>query len=201
MNFASKRKREDADPDTKKLKNELSDKEKAEYSSSSEWPVYAHPDGGIVKITPWGSLRQFTNPDNGEMVTKFEDMSFTDYSFNPSNTDVYDVSQNTSLPSTPQSLYNNQQYHQNQRCAGNYNNSSPTPNIKISPNDEAESYVIEGYKGITPPPQSSDNVTHQFEQEQENYFGMNENQEEFDYNDEVVRHYGNLPNYDDDVMM
>ncbi|ABN67908.1 predicted protein [Scheffersomyces stipitis CBS 6054] len=190
MSFTPKRKRDDADPDTKKSRNDLD--KPADYTTSDEWPVYNHPDGGIVKITPWGSLRQFTNPVNGEMVTKFEDLSFSDYSFDPSNTDVYDVSQYESLPSTPQSLYNNHQYHQNPRSNQNGN-----PNIRLSPNSEAESYVVDGYKGITPPPQNSD--VHQFEQEQENYFGMNDQHEEFDYNDEVVRHY--TQDYDEDVAM
>ena len=75
--YTPKRKREDVESYQKKVKN-ASEREKQAYSTSEEWPVYSHPEGGIVKITPWGSLRQFQD-QNGN--------------------NVYE------LPTTPQSMY------------------------------------------------------------------------------------------------
>ena len=124
--YTPKRKREDVESYQKKVKN-ASEREKQAYSTSEEWPVYSHPEGGIVKITPWGSLRQFQD-QNGNTVTKFEDKGFQDYAFACGNgqNHVYE------LPTTPQSMYR----------------SSPAPTsmsngdkIDFSPLDEAESYV------------------------------------------------------------
>ena len=50
-------------------------------TSETEWPQFIHPDGGIIKITPWGTLRQFVDPKTNETITKFEDCSLEDYSF------------------------------------------------------------------------------------------------------------------------
>ncbi|ODV79462.1 uncharacterized protein CANTADRAFT_51884 [Suhomyces tanzawaensis NRRL Y-17324] len=184
MSFASKRKRDEGGAEhTKKTRNgELPTQE---YTTSDEWPIYAHPEGGIVKITPWGSLRQYTN-DNGDHITKFEDVSFEDISFAKPGA-AGTTPQDDYMPSTPQSLYNSQQYQQTNHQAS-YNQSQPTPvrpTIKLSPSDEAEMYVVDGYRGmgpgaVTPPQQQG-----QFEQEHENYFGMNDHTEteEFDYSD------------------
>ncbi|KAK6462493.1 hypothetical protein DFJ63DRAFT_330048 [Scheffersomyces coipomensis] len=217
MNFASKRKRDEVEPDTKKIKNFINEQDKQEYTTSNEWPIYSHPEGGIVKITPWGSLRQFEHPVTGEQITKFEDVSFGDISFNSINSnDIYDT-----LPSTPQSLYNQQIQQQQNQNQNQRNYSSPSnqqqhssTQLRLSPSDEVESYVVDGYHQITPPPpsmqeiqqhndqnqpqQSSSSLQPQFEQEQENYFGMMDQQkEEYEYNDELVRHYSG----DEDVMM
>lgn len=127
----NKRKRDDFDSDSKKVKN----LEPNEYETSNEWPIYNHPEGGIIKITPWGSLRQYQDA-NGEMVTKFEDVSFQDYPFD-NKQDEY--------PATPQSIIPN-------------NNPDPD-RIKLTPDDEVEYYVMDGYK-------------QQFETEPENYLTM-----------------------------
>ncbi|KAL7666878.1 hypothetical protein ABC855_g540 [[Candida] zeylanoides] len=128
------------------------------YSTSDEWPVYNHPEGGIVKITPWGSLRQYTNPLDGQMVTKFEDKNFQDHSFHQSADNGY-------VPSTPQSM-----------CPAS-DSLSPSDGLHLSPSNEVESYVMEGYH---PTPQSA----HQeFSQEHENYFGMGNSEEEADCTD------------------
>lgn len=152
MNLAAKRKREAAEPDSKKVKAPLGDRERELFAQSSEWPVYNHPDGGTVKITPWGSLRQYTN-DAGETVTRFEDVSFNDYSFamSPGNfsNQCYD------MPTTPMSLSMSTR-------------SSPVPERMFSPTCDAEQYVVEGYSR----PQ-------QYAQEQENYFGMENDHEEY----------------------
>lgn len=157
MNFASKRKRDDTESDAKKIKNLV---ENEQYTNSNEWPVYSHPQGGLVKITPWGCLRQYTNPQTGELITKFEDSSFADYSFKPTQT--YDT-----MPSTPQSLYQSLSAPPSAAHPGqdhqDHQMSSP---IRVSPSSEAETYVVQGYQAETPPHQD------QFEQEHENYFGM-----------------------------
>lgn len=127
------------------------------YSTSNEWPVYNHPDGGIIKITPWGSIRQFEL--NGEMITKFEDMSFTDYNFTPaiknSKNPVSPPShpQDQHLPQTPQSIQS----------------------LRLSPCDEAENYVMKGYQSLgssSSPNVPSANDDFQFAREPEHYFGM-----------------------------
>lgn len=154
MNFAAKRKREALEPEAKKTKAVMGDRERELVSLSLEWPIYNHPDGGTIKITPWGSLRQYTN-EAGEMVTKFEDVTFNDYSFamSPSNSD----NQYYDMPTTPMSLSVSSR-------------SSPVP-------CEAERYVMEGFSQAPP----------QFAQEQENYFGMEEQEEYSDtYNDDSM---------------
>lgn len=164
MNFASKRKRDEVEPDTKKVKNFINEKERQEYSSSNEWPIYNHPEGGIVKITPWGSVRQFVDA-GGNTVTKFEDINFQDISFvNSQTANVYD------MPSTPVSMNQNV-------------NSFSSPStydvdgIKLSPSDEAENYVINGYGRLQG---NGAQQQQQFQQEQENYFGMEDHDLEYD---------------------
>lgn len=135
----SKRKRDDIEGDVKKTKNE-------DVVSSNEWPMYAHPDGGLVKITPWGSLRQYTDPITGELISKFEDTSFHEHQFNMANMNAevddmsIDPTSSQVMPPTPQSI---------QQCQ------LLTPSNNYS---DAESYVLNGYEG--------------FNQEHENYFGM-----------------------------
>lgn len=165
MSLTTKRKRDANVSDTKKTKNLLSEKERQEYATSNEWPVYNHPDGGTIKITPWGSLRQYQD-SNGQNVTKFEDLSFQDYSFEGSKlNNIYEF-----MPNTPQSL-----------CQ----NGSPSPDrIKLSPGDEAEHYVINGYEEVSPISENKEGfINHEpyFSQEHENYFGM-EQQDDVDYN-------------------
>ena len=164
MNFASKRKREEVEPDTKKIKNFINEKERPEFSSSNEWPVYNHPDGGIVKITPWGSVRQYMDA-SGNTVTKFEDMNFQDISFANSHqtANVYE------MPSTPVSMNQN---------SNNYSSPSmyDVDGIKLSPSDEAENYVINGYGRL----QGNGAQQQQFQQEHENYFGMEDHDLEYD---------------------
>ena len=164
MNFASKRKREEVEPDTKKVKNFINEKERQEFSSSNEWPVYNHPDGGIVKITPWGSVRQYMDAC-GITVTKFEDLYFQDISIANSHqtANVYE------MPSTPVSMNQN---------SNNYSSPSmyDVDGIKLSPSDEAENYVINGYGRL----QGNGAQQQQFQQEHENYFGMEDHDLEYD---------------------
>ncbi|CAI5760245.1 unnamed protein product [Candida verbasci] len=128
------------------LKKNLKD----EINHNPEWPQFIHPEGGVIKITPWGSLRQYKDLKTGEVLTKFEDFSFDDF-----NKSIYESEKYEKIykytPDTPMSIKN-----QNK-------------DIYYSPSTEAESYVIDGYRN---------NV--EFQQEHENYFGMNEYQEEFD---------------------
>lgn len=218
MEFTPKRKRDEFEPDCKKIKNFIDETTREELTDSNEWPQYSHPDGGIVKITPWGSLRQFQDPITGETMTKFEDMSFSDYTFQNNNKidDIYNnVNQQTtpSMPSTPQSLYQSQPTAKQQtRPYASHNmprDDVKTPNRRFSPDCEAESYVRDGYQGITPPPPSVEQrhyshmqqpqpqrgtPSHEFQQEHENYFGMNETSgEEFD-----CTGIGYSPEFDDD---
>lgn len=126
---------------------------------SDEWPVYAHPQGGAVKITPWGCLRQYTDPVSGQPITKFEDSTFSKYAFetpaspiasrsSPLPQDMYDDIVMSDLPPTPQSIHY-----------------APhaTTNLELSPSSEAEGYLRDGYSD--------------FHQEQEHYFGMGNDEE------------------------
>lgn len=60
-------------------------------AGSDEWPIYSHPQGGWVKFTPWGSVRMTVN-EQGEIVNKFEDVSFHDTSFDMPSTPVLEKS-------------------------------------------------------------------------------------------------------------
>lgn len=117
-------------------------------TSSNEWPLYNHPEGGTIKITPWGALRQYTV--NGEMVTRFEDVSFNDYDFSNIPPPQPPMVNQGEMPTTPMSLSVS-------------NRSSPAPGeMQVSPSCEAEGYVVEGYRG----------EQRGFEREQEHFFGM-----------------------------
>lgn len=113
----------DGDSDRKKVAK-ITERDLEAVTTSNEWPVYNHPEGGTIKITPWGSLRQVIV--NGEMVTRFEDISFNEYDFSlhqPSH----------EMPTTPMSLSVR---------------SSPAPgDPHMSPSCEAEGYVVDGYRG------------------------------------------------------
>lgn len=178
MNFASKRKRDEHDSDVKKIKNDIEGE--VGLATSNEWPVYSHPEGGIVKITPWGCLRQFPHSEDGHLVTKFEDSTFMDYQFQPQRSQ-YEQSQYQqaylqsqqqsnmsyeSMPSTPQSLYQSQPSTGVSARGPTAYTQNPSSPIKLSPSDEAEGYVMTGYQMETPPCQE------QYGQEHEHYFGM-----------------------------
>ncbi|GEQ71018.1 hypothetical protein JCM33374_g4699 [Metschnikowia sp. JCM 33374] len=168
MSFVAKRKR-DTEPDQKKPKAAFGEKEREVLSQSNDWPMYNHPDGGTVKITPWGSLRQWVDPVTGQSNTKFEDASFSDVSFAMSPSNIHN--QCYELPSTPMSLNH-----------PNSGRSSPAngDRFHFSPTNEAELYVVEGYGQQREP---SSGFTPQYAQEQENYLGMEENE---DYSDDTT---------------
>lgn len=168
MSFVSKRKR-DTDSEQKKPKAAFGEKEREILSQANEWPIYNHPDGGTVKITPWGSLRQWIDPVTGKASTKFEDASFQELSFAMSPTNVNN--QCYDLPSTPMSLNHS-----------NSGRSSPAngDRFNFSPSNETELYVIEGYGQQ---PQNRLGITQQYAQEQENFLGMEESE---DYSDDTA---------------
>lgn len=177
--MSSKRRHTEADQDTKKVRTDL---EQQVYSSSDEWPVYNHPEGGIVKMTPWGSLRQYVNPLNGQMMTKFEDKNFQDHTFNQNAEQL-----SLYVPSTPQSM-----------CPTSSDSPSPAEHLKLSPSHEVEHYVMDGYQQQQQqqqqlyqyPQQFPQEPVHQkgqgreFQTEHENYFGMGNSEEEADYDNE-----------------
>lgn len=163
MSFMNKRKREAPEPETKKTKAFVGERERELYSLLEEWPVYNHPEGGTVKITPWGSLRQYIDQNTGETVTKFEDCSFSELTF---------PTQQYELPSTPMSLNMSTSLR-----------SSPMPEKLFSPSSEAEQYVVDGYRDGAAAGQSGHQ---QFCQEQEHYFGMMEQEEYENSNDSMV---------------
>lgn len=140
-----KRRRDDEEEDLKRSR--MSIERQAE---ELEWPIYNHPEGGIVKVTPWGILRQYTDA-NGNAITSFEDKDFSELKMEPPETLYY--------PLTPQSF-----------CPTH--NALPPPQAKqfgqfqLSPSNEVEGYVVDGYQLTTPP--------QQYEQEHEHYFGMDE---------------------------
>lgn len=169
MSVFNKRKRDAPGEDTKKPKALIGEKERELLSQSSEWPLYNHPDGGTVKITPWGSLRQWVDPATGENRTKFEDASFLDLLFemspNNSNNQCYE------LPSTPMSL---------NPTSSSRSSPGPGDRFAFSPSSDAEQYVVDGYRGREHIGQQ------QFAQEQENYLGMDDHEEYSDNNDSMM---------------
>ncbi|KAJ8143539.1 hypothetical protein OY671_003341 [Metschnikowia pulcherrima] len=165
MSFVAKRKR-DAEPDSNK-KPTFGEKEQEILSQTNEWPMYNHPDGGTVKITPWGSLRQWIDPATGQANTKFEDASFSEISFAMSPNNVHN--QCYDLPTTPMSLN-----------PSSSSRSSPAPDrFNFSPTNEAELYVIEGYGQK----QANAGFTQEYAQEQEHYLGMEESE---DFSDDTA---------------
>ncbi|CAH6718246.1 hypothetical protein CLIB1444_01S02410 [[Candida] jaroonii] len=140
---------------------------------NNDWPIYNHPNGGIIKITPWGSIRQYES--NGETITKFEDMNFSDYDFInlplPYKNQVPQPQQNPfgrnlNTMSSMNSLSNNSDNYD--MDYDGYQNDYELPqtpqSIRLSPSDEAENYVLKGY--------SDPNFQQEYSKEQENYFGM-----------------------------
>lgn len=165
VNSAFKRKRDEKEVEVKKCKAAANEKNKEEGANSNEWPVFNHPHGGVVKVTPWGMLRKYVDA-NGEEVTRFEDGSFGDITFTDNDAQAINEA---AFPSTPQSLYQN----------SNAGSSSPAESdrIKLSPGDEAENYVLNGYDSNTA---YNPNQMQQFGQEHENYFGMDQDDFECD---------------------
>lgn len=161
----NKRKIEYSNSNKKKNIDEVTQKL---YSSSNDWPVYSHPSGGIIKITPWGSIRQFEL--NGEMVTKFEDMAFSDYNFTPAICNTKTLNTMTSNSSLNSSNVVNQQA---QASEATYNDLPQTPqsiqSVRLSPREEAENYVLRGYENDQ---FQYNNGNNQYTKEPEHYFGM-----------------------------
>lgn len=165
----NKRKIEYSNSNKKKNIDEVTQKL---YSTSNEWPVYSHPNGGIIKITPWGSIRQFEL--NGEMITKFEDMAFSDYNFTPAISNTKNLNTMTSNSSLNSSLNSNNVVSQTiQTTQPTYNDLPQTPqsiqSIKLSPSEEAENYVMKGYENDQFQYNHNNN---QYTKEPEHYFGM-----------------------------
>lgn len=164
----SKRKRDASEVECKKAKAQVGEKERELISLSGEWPIYNHPNGGTVKITPWGSLRQYVDLQTGEQVTRFEDVTFNDLSFASSATNS--DNQIYELPQTPMSL-------------NGLNSARSSPAIgdmRFSPSNEAEQYVVEGYRRG----EAAEQLL--FGPEQENYFGMMESEELSDVNNDSM---------------
>lgn len=164
----SKRKRDAPEFECKKSKAQVGEKERELISLSQEWPIYNHPNGGTVKITPWGSLRQYVDPQTGEQVTKFEDITFNDLSFALSATNTDNLFYE--LPLTPMSL----------NGSSSVRSSPALGDVMFSPTNEAEQYVVEGYR------HGEAAVQPLFGPEQENYFGMVENEEFPDANNDSM---------------
>lgn len=164
----SKRKRDTSELESKRTKAQVGDRERQLISLSDEWPIYSHPNGGTVKITPWGSLRQYVDPQTGEQVTKFEDVTFNDLSF--AQPPYHGDSQWYELPLTPMSL----------NGLSSVRSSPAIGDMRLSPSNEAEQYVVEGYRRGEAVEQPL------FGPEQENYFGMVENEEFSDVNNDSM---------------
>ncbi|AOW30516.1 hypothetical protein I503_05151 [Candida albicans SC5314] len=144
-------------------------------TSETEWPQFIHPDGGIIKITPWGTLRQFVDPKTNETITKFEDCSLEDYSFKSES-----IEKLYQTPNTPQSIYHNAG--QDNIIHTPHNGNRNLSGLIISPESEVEGYVVDGYRQQQQQqqqPQQQQQQHQQFHQqrdcfvpEHENYFGM-----------------------------
>ncbi|RCK65330.1 hypothetical protein Cantr_01071 [Candida viswanathii] len=163
------KRRNDQTEEDRSIKNLTKDQQ---ITAETEWPQFIHPDGGIIKITPWGTIRQYTDPITNEPITKFEDCNLEDYSFRLENIEkIYQT------PDTPQSIYN--------KKGGRA--------LRLSPSDDAEGYVIEGYRElqlaeILPKLLQQQQQQHQqFLPEHENYFGMTD--------EEHMEEYGNAEDY------
>lgn len=157
-----KRKVEEAETNLKKLKN-IDDRQ--DYTTLDEWPVFNHLGGGMVKITPWGCIRKYTDEETGTVRTKFEDQLFEEVSFGTSrNEHIYQ------MPSTPQSM--NQGGQQNNFSSVSMRNDPNSNDITLSSSDEVELYVINGYNGNHEWQTQHDR--YQFLQEQENYLAMSD---------------------------
>ena len=183
------KRRNDNDFETNQQRFKTMTQEEA-INSTTEWPQFIHPDGGIVKISPWGSIREYVDPKTNETVTKFEDCNFEEYSFKSETVEKF-----YQTPDTPQSLYHRSSNQSNESgsavgCGGGGGGSS-NHQFMLSPSNEVEGYVVDGYgqyQGNDDISLSSAyNVTHQYPVEQENYFGAaSEQMEEFDcsYNED-----------------
>ncbi|KAG5419523.1 hypothetical protein I9W82_003291 [Candida metapsilosis] len=184
------KRRNDNDFETNQQRFKTMTQEEA-INSTTEWPQFIHPDGGIVKISPWGSIREYVDPKTNETVTKFEDCNFEEYSFKSET-----VEKLYQTPDTPQSLYQRSSNQSNESGAtvgggGGGGGGSSNHQFTLSPSNEVEGYVVDGYgryQGNDDISLSSvHDVTHQYPVEQENYFGIaGEQMEEFDcsYNED-----------------
>lgn len=143
-----------------------------ESEEAEQWPVYVHPEGGTVKFSPWGSIREWVDPVTGQAGCKFEDTTFVNSTFDLTAPNP-PLTQNYELPTTPLSL-----------GGATPSRASPTPadRIHYSPSSEAEQYVVEGYGDAGRKETSRD----QYVQEQENYFGMDEYEEYSDHSDVMM---------------
>lgn len=166
MYQASKRKCDTLEAETKRTRSLLSSEE------ADQWPVYVHPEGGTVKFSPWGSIREWVDPVTGQAGCKFEDTNFLASTFDTSITIQVLQKQKYELPTTPLSL-----------GGTTPSNASPTPpdRIQYSPSSEAEQYVVEGYSVAARKEKGRD----RYVQEQENYFGMGE-YEDYSENGDVM---------------
>ncbi|KAG7195044.1 uncharacterized protein KQ657_004158 [Scheffersomyces spartinae] len=197
---SSKRRFDDEEVTNKKTRPEILDEVKLKITTSNEWPVYAHPQGGSIKLTPWGTLRTYLK-DDGEEVVKFEDTSFSEYSYIDDNNDTDTprppptanlndggADSDTAMPSTPQSLYGNANNNNNNMLPLTmYSSTSAnqaiiqnqygTSGFRLSPSEEAELYVINGYNRMSTPPNGTGELG--YSQEQEHYLGIVQH-EEFD---------------------
>ncbi|CCG25033.1 hypothetical protein CORT_0G03570 [Candida orthopsilosis Co 90-125] len=176
----NKRRNDDFEINQQRFKNMTQEEA---INSTTEWPQFIHPDGGIVKISPWGSIREYIDPKTNETVTKFEDCNFEEYSFKSET-----VEKLYQTPDTPQSLYHRptNQSHDNGTATTTANS-----RFTLSPSNEVEGYVVDGYGRHQNDDDvsfsSANDVTHQYQVEQENYFGIGgEQMEEFDcsYNED-----------------
>lgn len=157
MNASTKRSRNDSCIDAKKARPSVE-------SVSDDWPVYGHPQGGTVKITPWGCLRLYLDPILGQEVTKFEESTFSTIDFgtpvSPEASPQQSQSEYTprdvdmsEMPPTPQSIH--------------YRRAIVPSPFEFSPSSEAEGYLREGYMSHSSPAQ-------EYSHEQEHYLGMDD---------------------------
>ena len=122
-----KRKIESENAETKRARALLDSDE------GDNWPVYVHPQGGTVKFSPWGSIREWIDPVTGQAGCKFEDTAFVNSMFDLSAPLPTPVA--FELPTPPMSL------------DGTPVRGPPSPAEKshYSPSSDAEQYMVEGY--------------------------------------------------------
>ncbi|CAK9442310.1 uncharacterized protein LODBEIA_P60530 [Lodderomyces beijingensis] len=138
----TKRRTNDASSEDHRRKTALLDE--TLINSDPEWPQFHSPEGGIIKITPWGVIRQSIDPHTGEILsTKFEDSTLSELQFTNAKTEaLYSMP-----PSTPESI---ELHHQ--------------PSISSLQSE----HIVKEVRF------SDHHQEHQYGVEQENYFGMND---------------------------
>ncbi|WLF81475.1 hypothetical protein PVL30_005272 [Lodderomyces elongisporus] len=164
--------------------------------NNPEWPTFHHPDGSIIKLTPWGSIKESGNSK------VFQDVSFDQLSFVSEDhiEQIYTIK--PKIKFSDQQQLQREQLRESDRLSmsssvellshqSSFNSGIGTgtgvgagASFSLSPTAEVEDYVMDGYSQmqgqrsrseLAQQHQHQQHHQHQHQQycqEQENYFGM-----------------------------